>query len=391
MDTLTRESLDLSEIEPISGSGAEAEQHQDGSLLVSLSPVSGALGAISPPLNVWWGQGEEPIILHVELQAQADAVGVALLSHDLSAQLSGETRCLVAEGTKTASFYVDKDVLRGRLMIRNYGTNDRSPRVRIYSARVEAAKALTELEVKRVRASEHSFWYYSMDLGDGVAPQAGFPDAPLDMRGHYRGRRILHWLLDRYLGGVQGKHVIEAACSGGFHVIETARRGARVTAFDLDRVGLHQASLAVECLQDQFAIRPELLYANIYDFRASPPADIYYCSGLLYHLPDITGAAKMIAENCTQGAVIQSSISTLPGDLLEFAGTASYPFCTPGGEFAFIPTRSVLPHIFAWAGFREQHWFDISEFHGNWDDEHIAYRPGISTDSSGPVYGALLK
>ena len=70
--------------------------------------------------------------------------------------------------------------------------------------------------------------------------QAGLPDAPIRMAAHFKSRAILHWLLDRF-GGVKGKTVLEPACSGGFHTLETARRGARVIAHDVDRVGLAQA------------------------------------------------------------------------------------------------------------------------------------------------------
>ena len=60
--------------------------------------------------------------------------------------------------------------------------------------------------------------------------------------------------------------------------------------------------------------------------------------------------------------------------MLEFAGTSNYGFAVPRGEFAFIPTRSVLPKIFAWGGFTEQHWFDFTEFSGTPDDPDIGYR-----------------
>ena len=381
--------LDLSKLAIVDG--VEHVEARDGSLQLKLLPASGAYGAISPPIRDWWQACELPAVVQADIEAEVAPVGIALFAPDLGSLMTGERRVRPEDGRVTVSLYVDKQMPDGRFMVRTYGATNECPRVRLHAVRCESAERLSPTDVKRIRASEFTFWYYSMDLGDGVVTQAGLPDAPIRMAGHFKSRAILQWLLDRFFGGVKGKTVLEPACSGGFHALETARRGARVIAHDVDRVGLAQARLATDCVRDQLAIVPEYHHASIYDFKPAEPADIVYCSGLLYHLPDIPLAAKIIFANCTEGAVIQSSISTLDGDVLEFAGTSNYGFAVPRGEFAFIPTRSVLPKIFAWAGFTEQHWFDLTEFLGTPDDPDIGYRPGVAAGSAGPVYGVLRK
>jgi hypothetical protein len=78
--------------------------------------------------------------------------------------------------------------------------------------------------------------------------------------------------------------------------------------------------------------------------------------------------------------------------VLEFANSQKYGFCSPCGEFAFVPSRSVLPKIYKWAGFREAHTFDLGEFQGGGEETSgLQYVPGVPTGSKGPIYAALLK
>jgi SAM-dependent methyltransferase len=264
------------------------------------------------------------------------------------------------------------------------------PSVRVLGASITPA-ALSPVEAKRIRAAEFSNWYYSMDLGDGVKVEAGFGGGEQRMQGHYKGRHVMHWLLQRYFGDIAGKTVLEPGCSGGFHTVELARRGAKVTAFDSDSVGLRQARLATECLASELAYAPSLHLADFYEFRSpESPFDLVYCSGLLYHLSDIPRAAKIIYESCREGAVVQTSISDLDGDVLEKADPGKYAFCVPG-EVAQVPSRSIVPKIFAAAGFREIEMFDITEFGSMGDEQDVKYQPGRLPDSKGPVYLALRK
>jgi hypothetical protein len=157
-------------------------------------------------------------------------------------------------------------------------------------------------------------------------------------------------------------------------------------------MGVSQARFAAECLKDQFEHQPRFFNTGIYEFQSDEaPYDLVYCSGLLYHLSDIPRAAKIIAESCKYGAVLQTSISDLDGDILEFANADKYAFSVPRGEFAFVPTRNVLPKIFKWAGFDEVHMFDLTEFHSVGDDPDVGYVPGVAPGSKGPVYMAAIK
>jgi 2-polyprenyl-3-methyl-5-hydroxy-6-metoxy-1,4-benzoquinol methylase len=382
--------LDLNRLSSL---GQAEISRNNGGFSLKTPPLAGAYGAQSPRLRDWNKQegSRFPAVLRLDLEAEVDSIGVALFTPDGARMVSGEQRLTRADGRQTIEIYVEEPAGDACLIIRNYGTTGVEPRARIYAASVEAADELPPAELKRLRAKEFSFWYYSMDLGDGVSVQAGLPDAPLPMEGHVKGRSILHWLLDRYFGGVKGKTVWEPGCSGGFHSLELARRGAIVTGCDPDQMGISQARFAADCLKQQLAHQPRFFNTGIYEFQSDEsPFDLVYCSGLLYHLSDIPRAVKIIADSCKEGAVIQTSISDLEGDILEFANADKYPFSVPRGEFAFVPTRSVLPKIFRWAGFDEVHMFDLTEFHGSGAPD-LDYQPGFEKGSLGPIYAAVRK
>jgi SAM-dependent methyltransferase len=386
--------LDLSAIVPACA-GAQVFFNVDGTVAFTAEPVPGAYGAISPVLRDWFEASQQtpsyPIVLRVEAQARVDTIGVSVVSADTLSLLSGERRLTSGDGRTSVEIYVDEAVSHGRLLLRNYGTSEQSPEGQVFLVSVLPAASLSRRDLKLLRSREFSLWYYDMDLGDGVQIKAGLPDMPIDMAPRYKGRRILLWLLERYFGKVRGKRIVEPGSSSGFHTVELARRGARVTAYDTDDIGLRQARLIAECLASEFEHQPQFLLGDIYEFKTAEPFDISYCSGLIYHLPDVPWSVKLLAESCKQGVVLQTYVSDLEGELLEMGNADKYPFSIPRSEFAFVPSRAVLPRIFEWAGFREWHIFDASEFHSSGDEPDVRYTPGIRPGYEPSVYAALLK
>ena len=73
----------------------------------------------------------------------------------------GRTAC----GQRTADvfLYVEKQMPDGRFMVRTYGAMNKCPRVRLHAVRCESEERLSPTDVKRIRASAFTFWYYSMD------------------------------------------------------------------------------------------------------------------------------------------------------------------------------------------------------------------------------------
>jgi hypothetical protein len=272
-----------------------------GAYTLAIPPAPGHYGVVSPPLQEWGGDGF-PAVLSVDIEAQAGSIGVALISKDQTQLLSGERRLDATNGRITVPIYSGSNP-NARLLLRNFGSADQAPAALVYGINMKNASTLKPGEIKRVRAGEFNYWYYSADLGDGVRVEAGLPGGPSPMPGHYKGRRILHWMLERYFGGVAGKTVLEPACSGGFHTVGLAKLGAKVTSFDLDAAGVRQAAFVAECQSEKFAHAPQFHHADFYEFmEKSAPVDIVYCSGLLYHLSDIPRAIKLLADRCKQGA-----------------------------------------------------------------------------------------
>jgi hypothetical protein len=123
--------LDLSKLEGVPGSSRA--QTSNGPVIFEIQPAAGAYGALSPTLRAWCGT-EFPYLLTIDLVADVESIGVALLSEDTLTMLGRECRLMRADGRLVVGIRVDERLADGRLVIRNYGTSDRSPRARVYAA-----------------------------------------------------------------------------------------------------------------------------------------------------------------------------------------------------------------------------------------------------------------
>jgi 2-polyprenyl-6-hydroxyphenyl methylase / 3-demethylubiquinone-9 3-methyltransferase len=93
----------------------------------------------------------------------------------------------------------------------------------------------------------------------------------------------LEWI-DRLVGGVSEKRVIDVGCGGGILAESIARRGASVTGIDLADKPLKVAEL--HGLESGVAVRYEKIAAEAMADREPGAFDVVCCMEMLEHVPD---------------------------------------------------------------------------------------------------------
>src|SRR5690606_9129833 len=147
-------------------------------------------------------------------------------------------------------------------------------------------------------------WFHNLHLPGGVqtAPRHPLGDFPA-----CKWAQVAPHLPDDLAGWT----ALDIGCNAGFYTIELARRGAVVTAIDVEPHFLRQAEWAVrECgLRD----RVRLLEMQIYDLgRMSETYDLVLFMGVFYHLRYPTLALDLVASRVRRLLVFQTL--TMPGE-----------------------------------------------------------------------------
>jgi SAM-dependent methyltransferase len=97
------------------------------------------------------------------------------------------------------------------------------------------------------------------------------------------------------LGDVSGKSLLHLQCHFGMDTLSWARLGARVTGMDFSSKTITQAT----DVANELGIDARFIESNIYDLPAvlDEEFDIVFTSyGVLVHLPDMAGWAKVVAR-----------------------------------------------------------------------------------------------
>ena len=146
-------------------------------------------------------------------------------------------------------------------------------------------------------------WFHNLHLPDGTQTAPGHPlgDFP-----------AVKWKqIEPYLPpSLAHVEVLDIGCNAGFYSFELARRGARVTAIDIDRRYLRQARWAASCygLEDQI----EFHEASVYNFaRCRRQWDLVWFLGVLYHLRHPLLALDIVRGITRQQMLLQTL--TCPG------------------------------------------------------------------------------
>jgi tRNA (mo5U34)-methyltransferase len=146
-------------------------------------------------------------------------------------------------------------------------------------------------------------WFHNLHLPDGrqTAPAHPLGDFPA-----VKWRQIEPHLPP----DLHGRRVLDIGCNAGFYSFELAKRGAEVTAIDIDRRYLRQAHWAAE--QYGLADRIEFREGSVYSLaRAGERYDIVWFLGVLYHLRHPQLALDILHDVTGSQMVLQTL--TLPG------------------------------------------------------------------------------
>jgi tRNA (mo5U34)-methyltransferase len=148
-------------------------------------------------------------------------------------------------------------------------------------------------------------WFHNLHLPDGslTAPSSPLGDFP-----RVKWERISLHLPER----MDGWRVLDIGCNAGFYTIEAARRGAVVTAMDIDGHFLRQARWAVS----EFGLgdRVEFRQMQVYDLaRTRESWDLVLFMGVFYHLRYPMLGLDIVCEKVERVMVFQTL--TMPGQV----------------------------------------------------------------------------
>lgn len=147
-------------------------------------------------------------------------------------------------------------------------------------------------------------WFHNLHLPDGTqtAPDHFLGDFPA-----YLWAKLAPHLPQN----LSGWRVLDIGCNAGFYSVELARRGAHVTALDVDPHYLAQARWIVQ----QFGLEQqiELRQLQVYDLARNPERfDLVLFMGVFYHLRYPLLGLDIVAQKVRRLMVFQTML--IPGD-----------------------------------------------------------------------------
>lgn len=147
-------------------------------------------------------------------------------------------------------------------------------------------------------------WFHNLHLPDGsqTAPEHVIGDFPA-----CKWREISRCVP----ANLSGWDVLDVGCNAGFYSFELARRGARVTAIDVDAHYLHQAEWAARQfgLEDRVTFRQMQVYALA---REAQTYDLIWFMGVFYHLRYPLLALDILRRKARHLMMFQTL--TMPGE-----------------------------------------------------------------------------
>ncbi len=167
---------------------------------------------------------------------------------------------------------------------------------------------MADKTIKQESIESLSPWFHNIHLPDGsqTAPDHFLGDFP-----SFKWDQIKSFIPD----DLSNNTVLDIGCNAGFYSIELARRGADVTAIDLDPFYLKQAKWAIEQfgLEDKITLKQQ----QIYDLaKENKKYDIVWFMGVFYHLRYPLLALDILSRNI--GDILVFQTLTMPGkDLFE--------------------------------------------------------------------------
>jgi tRNA (mo5U34)-methyltransferase len=176
------------------------------------------------------------------------------------------------------------------------------------TAEVGSVESIRLLELQRppIHAESRALapWFHNLHLPDGsqTAPEHPLGDFP-----RVKWQQIAPFIAP----DLSGWRVLDIGCNAGFYSFELARRGAQVTAMDIDARYLRQAGWAAR--QYGLESRIEFRQGSVYELAGSRERyDLVWFLGVLYHLRHPLLALDIVREITLSQMVLQTL--TMPGE-----------------------------------------------------------------------------
>jgi SAM-dependent methyltransferase len=162
---------------------------------------------------------------------------------------------------------------------------------------------------------EHGEWTaMSIHLGDNRYTR-------LPPAADWRLRRFVQLVADLLGKPISQARVLDLACLEGHYAIEFALHGAEVTAIEIRDANIAKARYAKEQmgLDKLTLVQDDVRNISVEKYGHF---DVIICAGLIYHLdvPDVFHFTQRMAEMCTRLTIIESQMSMVDHDCVEFNG-----------------------------------------------------------------------
>lgn len=295
------------------------------------------------PLSGFWQK--LPKVIEVDVEIKSGIVRIECLDLKSHGECGGKVT-IAAPFRGKVRVLLEKSAGRPVMMMRNAAADGSRALGSLHA--VVRLDNVDAAEFRRLKAKTWDYWHYSYELGEGARVEATI-DGIMPM--HRLNQKIMFHLLKTGFGDISGKRIVDVACASGFHTMEMARQGARMVGVDIDAPSIEQARFLQQC-SDVKAVRDiRFELSGLHGFKPPEPFDIGFCSGLFYHLLDPVGGAQALYNLVKEGAVVHSHIVDSAEAIMALADSSKYKCCFDG-EFALMPSRSMLERIFAHVGFK---------------------------------------
>ncbi len=201
------------------------------------------------------------------------------------------------------------------------------------------------------RIAGFSRWHYEIELDGQLTPVAPeIAHRQPSRRGHVLG--ALEYQLG---GGLDGLRVLDLGCNAGFWSLAALEADARfVVGVDAREMHIEQAELVFEVKRIDPS-RYRFVHSDIFDLdlREHGPFDVVLCLGLLYHVARPVELLALIAGTGASTLVIDTTLSTAPGSMLEIRhDDLDDPRNAVGRRLVMWPTLQAVIDLVADAGYR---------------------------------------
>ena len=195
-------------------------------------------------------------------------------------------------------------------------------------------------------------WHYEFDL-DGYK-------TPIFDHGHinrHKQRRSYFFepLVDLFGGSLAGKRVLDLGCNAGFWSLCAIEHGCEyLLGIDGRQMHIDQANLVFE-VNEVDKRRFDFRCDNLFQIPSEDIGnfDIVLCLGLLYHVSKHVNLLEWISEINTDVLVIDTSLSIMPGSLLEiYKDSLDEPRHSCDYELVMWPTRRAIFDMAEQFGYR---------------------------------------